>query len=42
MLEEHRQYDDMKPVVAEMRRRQPKNADVKAMAEYVEAKSQGK
>ena len=42
VLEEHRQYEDMKPVVAEMRRRQPKNADVKAMAEYVEAKSQGK
>lgn len=42
VLEEHRKYDDMKPVVAEMRRRQPKNADVAAMAEYVEAKSEGR
>ena len=42
VLEEHRQYEDMKPIVAEMQRRQPKNADVKAMAEYVEAKSPGK
>jgi hypothetical protein len=42
VLEEHRQYEELKPVVAEMRRRQPKNADVKAMAEYVEAKSPGK
>jgi hypothetical protein len=42
VLEEHRQYDDLKPVVAEMQRRQPKNADVRAMADYVEAKSQGK
>jgi hypothetical protein len=42
VLEEHRQYEDLKPIVAEMQRRQPKNADVRAMAEYVEAKSQGK
>jgi hypothetical protein len=42
VLEDHRQYEDMKPVAAEMQRRQPKNADVKAMVEYVEAKSQGK
>ncbi len=42
VLEEYRLYEDLKPVAAEMQRRQPKNAEVKAMVEYVEAKSQGK
>lgn len=42
VLDEHRQYQDMKDVVSEMQRRQPNSADVAAMAEYVEAKSQGR
>lgn len=42
VLDEHRLYDDMKTVVSEMRRRQPKNPDVAAMAEYVESKAQGR
>jgi hypothetical protein len=42
VLEENRLYQDMKVVVSEMQRRQPTSADVAAMAEYVEAKSQGR
>lgn len=42
VLDEHQRYQDMKPIVSEMRRRQPANADLAAMAEYVEAKSQGR
>lgn len=42
VLDEHRQYQEMKTVVSEMQRRQPNSADVAAMAEYVEAKSQGR
>lgn len=41
VLDEHRQYQEMKPVVAEMQRRLPGSPEVAAMAEYVEAKSQG-
>lgn len=42
VLEEHGLYPDMKVVVSEMQRRQPRNADIAAMAEYVEAKSQSR
>jgi hypothetical protein len=42
VLDEHRLYGDMKVVVSEMQRRQPGNADVAAMAEYVESKSEGR
>lgn len=39
VLDEHRLYQDMKVIVSEMQRRQPGNADVAAMAEYVESKA---
>lgn len=42
VLDEHRLYQDMKVVVSEMQRRQPGNADVAAMAEYVESKTPGR
>lgn len=42
VLDEHRLYQDMKGVVSEMQRRQPGNADVAAMAEYVESKATGR
>ena len=42
VLDEHRLYQDMKVVVSEMQRRQPGNADIAAMAEYVESKSTGR
>jgi hypothetical protein len=42
VLDEHRLYQDMKGVVSEMQRRQPGNADVAAMAEYVDSKAGGK
>ena len=42
VLDEHRLYQDMKVIVSEMQRRQPGNADVAAMAEYVESKAVGR
>lgn len=42
VLEEYSLFDDMRTVVAEMRRRQPANADVAALAEYLEGKSPGR
>jgi hypothetical protein len=42
VLEEHRQYQDLKLVATEMRRRQPSNADLAAIAEYAEDKAQGR
>ena len=42
VLDERGLYPDTKAVVSEMRRRQPDNADLAALAEYVEAKSQGR
>ena len=40
-LEEHGEYDTMRAVVAEMQRKQPENADVKALADWVKKKSGG-
>jgi hypothetical protein len=42
VLDEHRLYQDMKVVVSEMQRRQPGNADVATMVEYVESKATGR
>lgn len=42
VLDEHRLYQDMKVVVSEMQRRQPGNADVASMVEYVESKATGR
>ncbi|HEY2336118.1 MAG TPA: hypothetical protein VGI18_01990 [Burkholderiales bacterium] len=42
VLQDHLLYDDMKPVVAEMKKRQPQNPDVAVMAEYVKAKTETK
>jgi len=42
VLQDHLLYDDMKAVVAEMQKRQPANADVAIMAEYVKAKTDAK
>lgn len=42
VLQDHLLYTDMKPVVAEMQKRQPANADVAAMAEYVKVKTEPK
>jgi hypothetical protein len=39
VLQDHLLYDDMKPVVAEMQKRQPANPDVAVMAEYVKVKT---
>ena len=39
VLQDHLLYEDMKPVVAEMQKRQPSNPDVAVMAEYVKAKT---
>jgi hypothetical protein len=38
VLQDHLLYNDMKTVVAEMQKRQPSNADVQVMAEYVKVK----
>jgi hypothetical protein len=40
-LEEHGAYETMQGVVAEMQRKQPESADVKALAEWVKKKSGG-
>ena len=40
VLQDHLLYNDMKPVVAEMQKRQPSNPDVQAMAEYVKVKTE--
>lgn len=42
VLEENRQYQDLKLLVTEMQRRQPANADLAAIAEYAENKAQGR
>jgi hypothetical protein len=42
VLQENLLYDDMKPVVAEMQKRQPKSPDVAAMVEYVKVKTETK
>jgi hypothetical protein len=40
VLQDHLLYSDMKPVVAEMQKRQPANPDVKVMADYVKVKTE--
>ena len=40
-LEEHAKYDEMRGVVAEMRRKRPESADVNALAEWVNKKTGG-
>jgi hypothetical protein len=40
VLQDHLLYNDMKPVVEEMSRRQPGNADVAELAAYVKAKTE--
>jgi len=42
VLQDHLLYTDMKPIVAEMQKRQPANPDVAAMAEYVKVKTEAK
>ena len=42
VLQDHLLYGDMKPVVAEMQKRQPANPDVAAMADYVKVKTEAK
>ncbi len=41
VLQDHLLYNDMKPVVEEMARRQPSNADVGELRAYVKAKTEG-
>lgn len=40
VLQDHLLYNDMKPVVAEMAKRQPGNADVAELVAYVKAKTE--
>ena len=40
VLQDHLLYDDMKIVVSDMQKRQPKNPDVAVMAEYVKVKTE--
>ncbi len=40
VLQDHLLYNDMKPVVEEMSRRQPNNADVAELVAYVKAKTE--
>jgi hypothetical protein len=40
VLQDHLLYEEMKPVVAEMQKRQPSDPDVAVMAEYVKAKTE--
>jgi hypothetical protein len=40
-LEEHAKYDEMEVVVAEMLRKQPDNADLRALADWVKKKAGG-
>ena len=40
VLQDHLLYDDMKVVVSDMQKRQPKNPDVAVMAEYVKVKTE--
>jgi hypothetical protein len=40
VLQDHLLYNDMKPVVEEMSRRQPSNADVAELVAYVKAKTE--
>jgi hypothetical protein len=42
VLQDHLLYTEMKPVVEEMQRRQPGNADVAIMADYVKVKTEAK
>jgi hypothetical protein len=42
VLQDHLLYNEMKPVVEEMARRQPGNADVAVMVEYVKVKTETK
>jgi hypothetical protein len=42
VLQDHLMYSDMKQVVAEMQKRQPKSPDVAAMVEYVKVRSEAK
>jgi hypothetical protein len=42
VLQDNLLYNDMKVVVSEMQRRQPGNADVAVMAEYVRAKAENR
>jgi hypothetical protein len=42
VLQDYLLYNDMKPVVAEMQKRQPSNPDVAAMVEYVKVKTEAK
>ena len=39
VLQDHLLYDDMKPVVSDMQKRQPSNPDVAAMVDYVKVKT---
>lgn len=38
VLDDYRQYDEMKKLVADLKRRQPDNPDVAALAEWVDSK----
>jgi hypothetical protein len=42
VLQDYLLYNDMKPVVAEMQKRQPSNPDVQAMVEYVKVRTEAK
>ncbi len=42
VLQDHLLYEEMKPVVAEMRKRQPSDPDVAAMADYVKVKTEAR
>jgi hypothetical protein len=42
VLQDHLLYTDMKPIVESMQKRQPKDPDVAAMAEYVKVKTETK
>ena len=42
VLQDHLLYGEMKPVVAEMQKRQPGNPDVAIMADYVKVKTEAR
>jgi hypothetical protein len=42
VLQDHLLYDDMRPVVSDMQKRQPSNPDVAAMVDYVKVKTEAK
>jgi hypothetical protein len=42
VLQDHLLYEEMKPVVGEMQKRQPSDPDVQAMVDYVKVKTEAR